>query len=661
MLLNSETEEVAEATATATAEGGDSASSGDSAAAASSTSNEDGGESEKESSRNGDGAQSAESAETAGSSTGSSSASGSSSFDSTEESSSDEESSSGSARSSGQSHRGLPSGVWNEEDGMMMNYELQFSADPGSTFCGRIIVEVDDERYEATSDVPNMLMPHLADILISVAPVEDNKTGIAVRRMDHGQEHFVGLAEIPDLKDQRYDQLRRVADALSVPIVSELNAISGRTGSGDAGRAKKGEEEHEEHGHGDHEVHIEVEVGSIPHRRKRARAKRRALEFTLALEDGKCCRIKPSHSALLHVLDFDEKDDDLNRSGRKLYLVDTDYVTLKAGDLTVQSNQSKNGSGTKHIRDIVFYLNTDAQLLAEEEWYQFLDISHHSRIRSMHKLLFSAGDVVASPKYSPFHLCAKWKEFDSGLSAKSGASCAENLYQNAGPLLSKNLKRTIKEINALAPEERQKMEALDSAGILQLERQWLQTLTQNMNELRQQFEGTEPANNDVTNRWEIHFALHNDLQSQVDMLRQQFMMIQAQSQRTSVKRERIEEQIKAFHLLLSEVEETSGEQSKRIKKFGETDIQSVLNEGEDVSQELKEMTEAVLSLQRNFHLEKMMLDKVDRSIGEMTTPPREITKTTVAVETKAGGGHQGHHHSIHATYGDAKKQHDDAN
>jgi len=567
------------------------------------------------------------------------------------ESSFGDESSAGPAASGSQSRLGVPSGAWNEEEGMLLNYELQFSADPGATFCGRIIVEVDDERYEATSDVPNMLMPHLADILVSVAPIEGNKTGIAVRRMDHGEEHFIALAQIPNLKDQGYDQLRRVADALSVPIISELNAISGRSAA-----PKKPQKAHEDHPHGDgdHEVSIEVEVGSVSQHEDRARreverARGRALEFTLSLEDGKCCVIKPSLSTMLHVLDFDEKDDDLNRSGRKLYLVDTDYVTLKAGDGALDT---KGGA----IRDIVFYLNTDAQLLAEEEWYQFLDISHHSRIRSMHKLLFSAGDVVASPKYSPFHLCAKWKEFDSGLSAKSGASCAENLYQNAGPLLSKNLKRTIKEINALAPEERQKMEALDSAGILQLERQWLQTLTQNMNELRQQFEGTEPANNDVTNRWEIHFALHNDLQSQVDMLRQQFMMIQAQSQRTSVKRERIEEQIKAFHDLLSEVEETSGEQSKRIKKFGETDIQSVLNEGQDVSQELKEMTEAVLSLQRNFHLEERMLDKVDKSIGDMNTEhapeteKRVTTKTKVTVETKAGGGGGGPHRS-----GDAKK------
>jgi len=69
----------------------------------------------------------------------------------------------------------------------------------------------------------------------------------------------------------------------------------------------------------------------------------------------------------------------------------------------------------------------------------------------------------------------------------------------------------------------------------------------------------------------------------------------------------------------------------------------VLSEGHDVSQQLKEMTEAVLSLQSNFQREKLMLDKVDRAIavGEHHEGHHEerksATNTMLTVETEAGG------------------------
>lgn len=629
------------------------------------------------------------------------------------------------------------------EEGLLINYELQFSTSPDSTFSGRIVLEIDDEDkkvFFGTSSVPNMLMPYMADILVSIAPIKDRGwpnskpiTGIAVRRLVESEDEsssdsssdddsssdsssnsdtsskslgssesgstsdddsssgstsdddsssdtsdsetssgssesgstsddesssgstldddsssesssdddsdlgsdwvvdetrFIGLAQIPEIGKQGYDRLRAVADSLSLSIVAELDVSNCRDDDDD-------EEMH----------HLEVELDirnksdegtTKPTASVVDDAKDKILNFKLTLQDGLCCVLKlmPDESSA-HLLNYSPCTDPKGcKNEAQLYLVDASHltVTLDSEVHTLMFGESKG-----IVQDVLFQISSEHQLLQESKWFEFLDISRSSKIREMHVLFYSDGDLVDVPKHYPFTVCAKWRIMVEGAQMDVGSHCMDNVYESASVLIGSgegatgddeqstgddeqstgNDVVTLDELNSMTARQRAQLRALDEAGILALEKEWMRTLRTDIKALKIKFPENKRMDEEMNTRWQLHYAHRDGLEAHIKELG-----IQLAAQSKNVEVDKLKERanldlLNSLKPMLEESMRQATDHAERVKKFEKVEVADRKQRRMDLLELIRVKSQDAYNLKTRIESEKTVLHTTKSAVSQL--------------------------------------------
>jgi len=136
-----------------------------------------------------------------------------------------------------------------------------------------------------------------------------------------------------------------------------------------------------------------------------------------------------------------------------LNLVDAARLTVTVS--TAALNSFKNSK--ENIQDMAFHVRMRRATVFDEGQY----ISAHSKIRSMHELWFSAGDLVMVPKEHAWTVCAQWTQLDMKTRhfIRSASNCADDLYESGTVLLGKaSLQETVVSMENMDAAKRQSLE-----------------------------------------------------------------------------------------------------------------------------------------------------------------------------------------------------------
>merc|ERR1712130_261632 len=282
---------------------------------------------------------------------------------------------------------------------------------------------------------------------------------------EEGQEHHVCFAEV-NIKagyDRLYDTAIKIGNCLltkmGVPNVNHLN--------------------------------INIEENSKGINIEPTKKENDAIEFELKLEGSECCLVELSAKSEHHKL---YKDEEMDHNEREI-------VLLRGREITVVPSTEILSSKTMKIHDIVFRVDVVDDY---DQYNSGLHRSLHSKIHSFHNLLYSSNEYVFLP-YNIWYLCVSWTQTTiSGKDKKQQRSskCSDDLYFNTD--LTEFGIDTFKELKKFNAESQDVIDKLDGSNYLKLQKVHLQSLLQQINELRKQLSEQQQSEQTLDHNLEVH-------------------------------------------------------------------------------------------------------------------------------------------------------------
>lgn len=284
------------------------------------------------------------------------------------------------------------------------------------------------------------------------------------------------------------------------------------------------------------------------------------------------------------------------------------------------------------VQDVLFQISSEHQLLQESKWFEFLDISRSSKIREMHVLYYSDGDLVDVPKHYPWTVCAKWRMMVEGDQMDVGSHCMDNVYESASVLIGSGEGHgvtgddqqstgddvvTLDELSSMTARQRAQLRALDEAGILALEKEWMRTLRTDIKALKIKFPENERMDEEMNTRWQLHYAHRDGLEAHIKELS---IQLTAQSKKLEVDKLKERANLDLLNSLKPMLEESmrqATDHAERVKKFEKVEVADRKQRRMDLLELIRVKSQDAYNLKTRIESEKTVLHTTKSAVSQI--------------------------------------------